>query len=63
MLMKLMNYYRYYVNDERGQGLVEYALIIALIAVVLVVALGNVEGGRAGVFQDIVDALGGGGDA
>ena len=63
MLMKLMNYYRYYVNDERGQGLVEYALIIALIAVVLVVALGNVEGGIAGVFQDIVDALGGGGDA
>ncbi len=57
MLRTLMNYFGYYVNDERGQGLVEYALIIALIGVVLVLSLQNVEGGIDGVFTKIINAL------
>lgn len=44
-------------NDEEGQGMVEYALIIALIAIVLVVALQSLEGGIAGVFEEIVSAF------
>ena len=40
------------VRDEEGQGMVEYGLIIALIAVALVVALGTLKGGIAGVFQN-----------
>ena len=39
---------------EEGQGLVEYALIISLISVALVVALGSLKTGIAGVFSDIV---------
>ncbi|MGE5580283.1 MAG: Flp family type IVb pilin [Bacillota bacterium] len=45
------------VREDEGQGLVEYALIIGLIAVVLVIALQNVEGGIAGVFDRIKSAL------
>ena len=29
-------------NEEEGQGMVEYALILALISIVAIVALGNV---------------------
>jgi Flp pilus assembly pilin Flp len=39
---------------ERGQTLVEYALIIALVSIVLVAALQALEGGIGGVFNDIV---------
>lgn len=42
------------MNDEEGQGLVEYALIIALVSVLLVVSLTALKDGIAGVFSDIV---------
>lgn len=42
---------------EKGQGLVEYALIIALIAILLIAALMLVQGALSGVFQKISDAL------
>jgi pilus assembly protein Flp/PilA len=45
-------------SREEGQGLVEYALIIALIAVVLVAALNSLEGGIAGTFSTITGKLG-----
>jgi len=45
---------------EEGQTLVEYALIIALVAIVLVIALNALTGGIEGVFNDIVTKLGGG---
>lgn len=47
------------VSGEEGQGLVEYALIIGLIAIVLIVALNGMAGGIAGVFDRIRIALGG----
>ena len=46
------------LKSETGQGLVEYALIIALVSVLLVVALGLLRGGIAGVFNDIIAAFG-----
>ena len=46
------------LKSEKGQGLVEYALIIALVSVLLVVALGLLRGGIAGVFNDIIAAFG-----
>ena len=58
MLSTLMNYFRGYVgNDERGQGLVEYALIIAIVAVLIVGSLIALRGGIEGVFTDIIDAF------
>jgi pilus assembly protein Flp/PilA len=44
---------------EKGQGLVEYALIIALIAVVIALFLPNVTTAIQGVFARIVAGIGG----
>ena len=44
-------------NNEEGQGLVEYALIIALIGVVLIGALTALEGGISETFGDATDEL------
>lgn len=44
-------------SEEEGQGLVEYALIIALVAIVLVTALTTLEGGIAGTFTRISTSL------
>lgn len=41
----------------RGQGLVEYALIIALVAVVLIAGLQALSGSIAGTFGNVVAAL------
>jgi pilus assembly protein Flp/PilA len=39
MLMMIFNYLMLFKNDDEGQGMVEYALIIGLIAVVVIAAL------------------------
>ena len=44
-------------KDEEGQTLVEYALIIALIAILLIVSLQGVQGGIAAAFAQIVAIL------
>lgn len=46
-----------YAPKEKGQGLVEYALIIALIAILLIAALGLVTGALQNVFSRISSAL------
>jgi len=45
------------LKREEGQGLVEYALIIALVSVALVVALGGLAKGIEGVFTNIEKSL------
>jgi len=50
-----------YMPREEGQGLVEYALILVLVAIVVIAILTLLGGRVADVFQQIVDALGGGG--
>jgi Flp pilus assembly pilin Flp len=42
---------------RKGQGLVEYALIIALVSVLLVGSLAALRGGIEGVFTSIVNAF------
>ena len=44
--------------EEDGQGMVEYGLIIALIAVAVIVALGTLGGGIKGIFEDVNAKLG-----
>ena len=45
------------LNREEGQDLVEYALIIALISVVLVGSLQGLQGAISGVFTSIGGSL------
>lgn len=52
--MKLWNYF---VSEESGQGMVEYGLIIALIAVVLIAVLGSLSGGLTNIFNKITTEL------
>ncbi len=55
-LVTLLKSYLPTAKREAGQGMVEYALIIALVAIVLVAALTTLggAGGIGGVFADIV---------
>ena len=59
-MKKLMNWLK---NEESGQGMVEYALIIALIAVVVIVAVRTLGGTVRGQFEEINTELEAGGAA
>jgi len=45
------------MQDEEGQGLVEYALIIVLVSIALIAALGLLAGGINKAFSYAVSAL------
>ena len=49
-----MNFWK----NEKGQGLTEYALIIALVAIVAVAALTLLGGQISGIFDDVTGDLG-----
>ena len=44
-------------RGQRGQGLVEYALILILVAVAVVVSLGLLGGPLSGIFNSVGNAL------
>ena len=44
-------------NEEEGQGMVEYALILALIAIAAISILPNIGQKILGIFTDVDDAL------
>ncbi|HBR02325.1 MAG TPA: Flp family type IVb pilin [Ruminiclostridium sp.] len=44
-------------NNKKGQGMVEYGLIIGLVAIVLVGALVALNGGLGNIFKDITGVL------
>jgi pilus assembly protein Flp/PilA len=52
-----MKLFKSLIREEKGQGLVEYALIIALIAIALIASLGPVRASIAKVFTDIKAGL------
>ena len=47
-----------FVREEKGQDLIEYSLLAAIIAVGSIVAMGNVTTAIDGVFGEIVTELG-----
>ncbi|MDY2788853.1 MAG: Flp family type IVb pilin [Atopobium sp.] len=47
----------WFMDEESGQGLVEYGLIIALIAVVCIAALTALGGGIKGKFEEVKNKL------
>ncbi len=47
------------IRDEKAQGLIEYALIILLIAIAVIAVLELLGGGIGNVFTNITDSLGG----
>ena len=55
-MKKFMNWF---ASEESGQGMVEYGLIIALIAVVLIAVLTALGGGLKNIFQKITDTING----
>jgi Flp pilus assembly pilin Flp len=48
---------RLFARDEKGQGLVEYALILGLIALGAMVALSFLAGGVGNVFEMVADNI------
>jgi pilus assembly protein Flp/PilA len=48
-----------FAPKEKGQGLVEYALILVLVAVVVIAVLTLLGPIIGNVFSDIIDGLGG----
>jgi pilus assembly protein Flp/PilA len=44
-------------RDEEGQGLVEYALILALVSIASILVMTALGTSVGGVFQDVIDEL------
>jgi len=55
--MKLVNTIKTFVRDEEGQDLIEYALLVALISLVCVVALTDAGKQVNNIFTSIKDKL------
>jgi pilus assembly protein Flp/PilA len=55
--MKMLELISRFVRDEEGQGLAEYALILVLIAVAVIVALTALGGKIGEVFNKVTDNL------
>ena len=47
-----------FIQEESGQGMVEYALILALIALAVIGALGFLGEGLRDFFQQVTEELG-----
>ena len=57
MIQMLSTYFESLRSDERGQGLVEYALIIALVAIVLIASLNALAVDIGSFFSTVTDKL------
>ena len=55
--MRFLNTVRSFVRNEEGQDLLEYALLVALIAIVAIGAVQAAGGSVKTIFQTIADDL------
>jgi pilus assembly protein Flp/PilA len=53
----MFNHIKATINDDLGQGLVEYGLVLAVIAIVAVTALVALGGGIRSVLTDVAGML------
>lgn len=56
----MSNFIKKLVREEEGQGMAEYGLILAGIAVIVMVAITALGGRLTGLFNSILPAAGGG---
>ncbi len=61
MIKKCGDFFRRFFGSTKGQGMVEYGLIIGLIAVAVIALLTLMGGQLQRLFQDVVTALTGAG--
>ena len=47
-----------FINEEAGQDIIEYALMVVLVALVVVGAVPNISQAVSGVFSKAISALG-----
>jgi pilus assembly protein Flp/PilA len=59
MMMRIGFWFLSLRHRQRGQGLVEYALILVLVAIVVIGVLTTLGTRIQGAFNDIVGSLGG----
>ena len=45
------------LKSKKGQGLVEYALILVLLVAIVIAAMGILKGGTNSAFSKVVDTL------
>ena len=57
MLKMYVDYLKALVGSKKGQGMVEYGLIIALIAVAVIVVLGTMGGKLSTLFGSISNKI------
>jgi pilus assembly protein Flp/PilA len=57
LMKKLIKKFAGFVKNEEGQGLVEYALILALVALLVIIALKFLGGTVANTYNNIGNAL------
>lgn len=57
MLMYLKRAFSKVIKEEKGQGMVEYALLVGLIAIVVIAVLVLLGPAIAAKFQEIINAL------
>lgn len=64
MLMNLVSFFnthiKSHIKNEKGQGMVEYGLILALIAVVAITVFTNLGTNLVTKLNEVVTSLGGG---
>lgn len=56
-MMSILNYLRVKFASKKGQGLVEYGLILGVIAVIVVVALTVLREPLEGIFENVGNFL------
>jgi pilus assembly protein Flp/PilA len=55
-----MAWHEAHLRDEEGQGLTEYGLILALVAIACVAALGTLSGGIKNTLSSVAGKMSGG---